>query len=106
PIRARALLALTRRAFVQTPRDYNRRIARYSELATPGQISPDRLTGMLIRRASSSTSAQPIRKSRSVETTPPPTFAKSNSDDWLPAEPPSTGSKVDPAVKPASATQS
>ncbi len=37
-LRALELLALRRRAFVQIARDYNRRIARYSELATPGQV--------------------------------------------------------------------
>ena len=42
------LLALQRRAFVQIARDYNERIARYSELASPGQLSAGRLTGMLI----------------------------------------------------------
>jgi hypothetical protein len=47
-LRALEFLALRRRAFVQIARDYNRRIARYSELATPGQVSPDRLTSMLI----------------------------------------------------------
>ena len=35
---------------MQIARDYNRRIARYSELATPGQVGAERLTGMLIKR--------------------------------------------------------
>ncbi len=98
-------LALQRRAFVQIARDYNRRIARYSELATPGQISPDRLTGMLIRRPGSS-SAPPVRQSSGVEATQERTFA--NTENWLPPEKPSLpgATKVDPAVKPASATQS
>src|SRR4029078_12135397 len=98
PIRARALLALTRRAFVQTPRDYNRRIARYSELATPGQITPDRLTGMLIKPPGYSTPPRsppppppPTTQSSGVETSRPRTFANTaNTDDWLPAEKSST----------------
>jgi hypothetical protein len=116
PLKALELLALERRAFVQIARDYNRRIARYSELATPGQISPDRLTGMLIKRPGSSTATRsaapappPTRTSSGVETAPQRTFANSaNTADWLPPEKPSmTGAaKVDPAVQPASATQS
>ena len=58
-IRALELLALRRRAFVQIARDYNRRIARYVELATPGEIGPDRLIGMLIKRAGASTATRP-----------------------------------------------
>ncbi len=105
-LRALELLALQRRAFVQIARDYNRRIARYSELATPGQISPDRLTGMLIRRPGSSSAPPPTRQSSGVESSPQRTFA--NSDDWLPVEKPSTTSaaKIDSAVQPASGTQS
>ena len=49
-LRALELLALRRRAFVQIARDYNRRIARYAELATPGEIGAERLIGMLIKR--------------------------------------------------------
>jgi hypothetical protein len=108
-LKALELLALERRAFVQIARDYNRRIARYSELATPGQISPDRLTGMLIKRPGSATSPPPIRQSGGVENSPPRTFANStNTDDWLPVEKPAmTGNaKVDRDVQPASATQS
>jgi hypothetical protein len=115
-LRALELLALQRRAFVQIARDYNRRIARYSELATPGQISPDRLTGMLIRRPASSTATRsaapappPTRTSSGVETSPQRTFANTaNTDDWLPVEKPATSAaaKVDSAVQPASAAQS
>ena len=39
-LRALELLALRRRAFVQIARDYNRRIARYTELASPGRSIP------------------------------------------------------------------
>ena len=49
-VRALELLALRRRAFVQIARDYNRRIARYTELSTPGQVGSERLIGMLIKR--------------------------------------------------------
>jgi hypothetical protein len=48
-VRALELLALRRRAFVQIARDYNRRIARYAELAAPGEIDPRQLIGMLIK---------------------------------------------------------
>jgi hypothetical protein len=114
-VRALELLALQRRAFVQIARDYNRRIARYSELATPGQISADRLTGMLIKRPASSTATRsaapappPTRTSSGVDA-PPRTFANTaNTDDWLPAEKPAAtaAAKVDSAVQPASAAQS
>jgi hypothetical protein len=105
-LRALELLALQRRAFVQIARDYNRRIARYSELATPGQISPDRLTGMLIRRPGALATAPPPRQSSAMETSPQKTFAKQ--EDWLPVEKGTTtgAAKVDSAVQPASATQS
>jgi hypothetical protein len=114
-LRALELLALERRAFVQIARDYNRRIARYSELATPGQISPDRLTGMLIKRPASSTATRsaapappPSRTSSGVETSPQRTFANTDNTDWLPAEKSaaSAAAKVDSAVQPASAAQS
>jgi hypothetical protein len=107
-LKALELLALQRRAFVQIARDYNRRIARYSELATPGQISPDRLTGMLIKRQGLTTSPPPIRQSGGTENSPPRTFANStNTDDWLPAEKPAmtSATRIDSAVQPASATQ-
>ncbi|MCC7475476.1 MAG: hypothetical protein IT425_08780 [Pirellulales bacterium] len=58
-LRALELLALRRRAFVQIARDYNRRIIRYAELATPGQLSPDQLTSMLIRTNATATATRP-----------------------------------------------
>ena len=77
-LRALELLALRRRAFVQIARDYNRRIARYAELATPGEIGAERLVGMLIKRAGASTATRPrvpprleCRQSRSATTAPP-----------------------------------
>ncbi len=106
PVKALELLALHRRAFVQIARDYNRRIARYAELATPGQVSPDRLTGMLIRRSGASTNPT-VRQSGGVDL-PQRTFADTASNDnWLPMEKPSMdgAAKVDPEVKPASGTQ-
>ncbi|QEG35563.1 superantigen-like protein SSL4 [Bythopirellula goksoeyrii] len=43
------LFAARRRLFVQTVADYNRAIVRYTELATPGTVEPQRLVAMLIR---------------------------------------------------------
>ena len=86
-IRALELLALHRRAFVQIARDYNRRIARYVELATPGEIGSDRLIGRLIMRGGASTATRPSgaaplnRQSRSATTAPPSTYA----EGWTPA---------------------
>jgi hypothetical protein len=110
-LKALELLALQRRAFVQIARDYNRRIARYSELATPGEISPDRLTGMLIKRSGSPTATRsgtaappPTRTSSGVEKSRPRTFA--GQEDWLPIEKSTSTNEVkqDSAVQPASAT--
>ena len=47
-VRALELLALNRRAFVQIAKDYNRRIARYAELATPGRVDTNLLVAMLV----------------------------------------------------------
>ncbi|TWT42955.1 hypothetical protein [Botrimarina hoheduenensis] len=48
-IRSLELLALSRRAFVQLARDYNQKINRYAQLATPGEVDTGRLVAMLIR---------------------------------------------------------
>lgn len=75
------LLALNRRAFVQIARDYNRRIARYSELASPGEIGAVRLTSMLIKTDAPATAtkpslpAPPRDRRSSIEAAPPKTFA-------------------------------
>jgi hypothetical protein len=80
--KALELLALHRRAFVQIARDYNRRIARYSELATPGEVDSNRLIGMLIMPSGESTATRssiptvtPNRQSSNADTSPPNTFA-------------------------------
>jgi hypothetical protein len=107
-IRQHKLLALSRRAFVQIVRDYNRRIARYSELAMPNAISADRLAGVLIKRPASNTATRPgsapppTRTSSGVDSGTPKTFA----DNWVPgstADDKAAG-KRDEAVKPASGT--
>jgi hypothetical protein len=106
-LRALELLALRRRAFVQIARDYNRRIARYSELATPGQIDADRLIGMLIKRDAPSTATRPFtqaaplnRQSQSRTGVPPSTFA----EGWAPMSGTrASGSTRDESVQPASA---
>lgn len=106
-LRALELLALRRRAFVQIVRDYNRRIARYSELAAPGQIESDRLIGMLIKREDTANTATrnsaappPNRQSLDTPRIPPTTFTK----DWAPAgSSQSAAARRDEAVQPAAA---
>jgi hypothetical protein len=105
-LRALELLALRRRAFVQIARDYNRRIARYSELATPGQVDADRLIGMLIKRDTPSTATRPFtqaaplnRQSQNQTGIPPSTFA----EGWTPSGTRSDGTTRDESVQPASA---
>jgi hypothetical protein len=105
-LRALELLALRRRAFVQIARDYNRRIARYSELATPGQIDADRLIGMLIKRDAPSTATRPFtqaappnRQSQSRTGISPSTFA----EGWTPMSGTrSFDTRRDESVQPAS----
>jgi hypothetical protein len=89
-LRALELLALQRRAFVQIARDYNRRIARYAELATPGEIGAERLVGMLIKLDNTPTATRPSlpagtngRQSRDARSAPPQTFA--DAEGWEPA---------------------
>jgi hypothetical protein len=105
-LRALELLALRRRAFVQIVRDYNRRIARYTELATPGQIDADRLIGMLIKRDDpASTATRPFtsrpplnRQSQSSAQDAKQTFA----EGWEPIKTSAQASRDD-RVEPASA---
>jgi hypothetical protein len=109
-LRALELLALRRRAFVQIARDYNRRIARYTELSTPGDLSAERLVGMLIKVTVPPTATRPDpptetsgRQSRT--TTPPPsTFA--GDEGWESASDIIGREAVqDEAVMPASAEE-
>jgi hypothetical protein len=110
-LRALELLALRRRAFVQIARDYNERIARYTELASPGSIDADRLIGMLIRRDEAANTATrpgslvppPNRQSQVPPVDPAQTFA----EGWESMQHTSTAagddSLKDEAVRPASA---
>ncbi|MCI0491632.1 MAG: hypothetical protein L0Z07_01700 [Planctomycetes bacterium] len=103
------LLALRRRAFVQIVRDYNRRIARYSEIATPGEIDSARLVSMLISTNSVGTdtrSSSPVEPPSNHQlqhsaTTPQQTFA----EGWSPAgnEPVPNPVSRDNSVRQASA---
>jgi hypothetical protein len=105
-LRALELLALRRRAFVQIARDYNRRIARYAELASPGQIDADRLIGMLIMREDAVDTATrpatlvppPSRQSQAPADEPAETFA----EGWESIKS-AAAAERDEAVKPASA---
>jgi len=102
------LLALRRRAFVQIARDYNRRIARYSELAAPGPISASRLASMLINSGVSTTAtksaspAPPRNRQSSSESSPPRTFVESSAPAAIPIS--KTSARGD-GVQPASSTQ-
>jgi hypothetical protein len=105
-LRALELLALRRRAFVQIARDYNRRIARYSELATPGEIDSGRLIGMLIK------STLPATATRSSSDAPPPdrqtnrdaTSPRTYAEGWIPVNDAwRRDATRDEAVEPASA---
>jgi hypothetical protein len=108
-LNALKLLALQRRAFVQIARDYNERIARYLELASPGQLSASRLTGMLINTGVSATAtkaaspAPPIRRQSSTDSPPPPTFAAGSPPAAIPA---ADAAGRDEQVKPASSAES
>ncbi|MCI0335542.1 MAG: hypothetical protein L0228_20230 [Planctomycetes bacterium] len=106
-LRALELLALRRRAFVQIARDYNRRIARYTELSTPGEIGAERLVGMLIKVDVPPTATRPSspsgatgRQSRNSAVLPR-TFAD---EGWEPAgQSVSRATTLDESVEPASA---
>jgi hypothetical protein len=108
-LRALEFAALRRRAFIQIARDYNRRIARYTELSTPGEIGAERLVGMLIKIESSPTAGRPNlpgsasgRQSRKSTEVPPQTFAEG--EGWEPADGQRASAATrDPAVAPASA---
>jgi hypothetical protein len=104
-LRALELLALERRAFVQIARDYNRRIARYVELAAPGQVGPDQLIGMLIKRDNSATAT------RSGSSSPPADRRSDNRSadgqvataGWTSTDPTAAAAVRDEQVNPASA---
>lgn len=103
-LQALNLLALRRRAFVQIAREYNRRIARYTELATPGQVSPERLTGMLIKSpvstATRSASPAPSQNGQSNrKDAPQTTFADGTGSSFRAA---TASGNQDASVRPAS----
>jgi hypothetical protein len=107
-LRALELLALRRRAFIQIARDYNRRIARYTDLASPGEIGPDRLLSMLIKPEGGdntatrfSSPAPPLnRQSQKASAAAPKTFA----EGWEPLKSDGeTTATRDNSVSPASA---
>jgi hypothetical protein len=108
-LRALELLALRRRAFVQIARDYNRRIARYTELSTPGDIEAERLVGMLIKVSVPPTATRPAlpagtngRQSRSTISAPPRTFA---SDEGWESASVAKETTRDESVRPAAAEE-
>jgi hypothetical protein len=61
-LQAQDLLALRRRAFVETARNYNQEIAAYTELAAPANVAADRLVAMMIR-TSTTTNQTPWNRS-------------------------------------------
>jgi hypothetical protein len=105
-LRALEFLALRRRAFVQIARDYNRRIARYAELASPGEIGAERLIGMLIKTENASTATRQSslgatgRQSSNTADVPPRTFA--DGEGWEPAGGRAGSGRRDEAVQPTS----
>ena len=107
-LNALELLALHRRAFVQIARDYNRRISRYSELASPGEVGAERLTSMLIKTdaaataTKSSMSAPPPNRQSSSPPAPPRTFAAGAAAS---ASPIANTAKRDETVEAASANE-
>lgn len=105
-LHALELLALQRRAFVQIARDYNRRIARYAELASPGQLSPVRLTAMLIYTSASAAPlpsyTTPPRNRQAATPTQPRTFVAGATPAMQPISSVSSNAS---AVLPASAEQ-
>lgn len=86
-LQAAESLSLRRREFMQLAGDYNRRIARYTELATPGEIGSGRLVSMLISNPHSADSPasggrfDDILDQQSRGAAPPQTFA----EGWTPA---------------------
>jgi hypothetical protein len=110
-LRALELLALRRRAFVQIARDYNRRISRYTELSTPGEIGAERLVGMLIKVSTPPTATRPTlptgtngRQSRRATSAPPRTFA--GTEGWESAsQSVAQGTRRDESVRHASAEE-
>lgn len=108
-LNALELLALNRRAFVQIARDYNRRIARYSELASPGEVGAVRLTSMLIKTDVPATATKPSLQApppntrSSTDAAPPKTFAEGASTS---AGPIANTSMRDEKVKSASGEES
>lgn len=103
-LRALELLALERRAFVQIARDYNRRIARYVELARPGQVGSDQLIGMLIKRSRPATAIAPTDRRSQTNADGSQTFA-GGADGWMSVDPPAEISTAlrDESISPASA---
>jgi hypothetical protein len=83
------LHSLRRRAFLHYVRDYNRRIARYVELAAPGPIDSEQLIGMLVKRdvpamATRPSGSPPRERQSSSDTRPPQTYAR-GAGEWVPA---------------------
>jgi hypothetical protein len=100
-MRALELLALRRRAFVQIARDYNRRIARYTELSTPGDVGSERLIGMLIKSTGTATATRgsgPVPFNRQSQAAP--SLPKTFDEGWTPASGEKLGDReLDEAIK-------
>jgi hypothetical protein len=102
--RALELFGLRRRAFVQIARDYNRRIARYTELSTPGNVASDRLISMLIKRNGMTTATRnaatvPINR----QTQNAPSLPRTFEEGWSPASGEKVGdAALDQAIRQAS----
>jgi len=60
-LKAHELLSLNRQTFIQSLRRYNVNIARYAEIASPGQIDTGRLVAMLIHTGAGQSTARGTR---------------------------------------------
>jgi len=101
-VRAMELLALSRRAFVQLAKDYNRRIGHYTALSRPGELPTTRLVAMLIL-TNSTASRSPIAPRQlgpRSEIDSPTTSAE---EDWQRPSLAAGRGIVDEQVSPASA---
>jgi hypothetical protein len=107
-LKAYELLTLRRREFVRGVSAYNIQIARYTQMASPGQVETDRLVAMLIETtptnggnsAITRTSAEEPIDSESPQRIPPRTFAEEDPPAAQPQSVPNNGEERSILVRP------